>query len=149
MTHVKMAFNSKALSQLVGVTSGLLLSFCITAVAADRRIPQSASVKDSSLLAQRVVNNCEQNQSMFLSMETKNFWINICGGDNPNTYVGFNKKTRKSIRLPLSDYDPQGKYFEAVNRDYTYILAQTPKGKFLTVTKGTRELLREYVIQGW
>jgi hypothetical protein len=101
------------------------------------------------LLAQRMVNNCRSGESMFLAIETKNFWVNICGGDNPYTYVGMDKRSRKSIRLPLRDYDPQGTYFEAVNGNVTYILAQTPKGKFLTVTRGTRELLRERTLSGW
>ncbi|GEM_PF-633130 len=149
MTYLKTGLNFKALLQMLGVTSGLLLPLCTAAVAADRRIPQGTSASNSTLLAQRTVNNCRDGESMFLSVETKNFLVNICGGDNPYTYVGVDKKTRKSIRLPLKDYDPQGRYFEAVNGEYTYILAQTPKGKFLTVTRGTRELLREYVIRGW
>lgn len=94
-------------------------------------------------------NFCQRQESMFLALETKNFLINICGGDAPYTYVGVDRKTRKSIRLPLEESDPQGRFFHAVNRDYHYILAQTPRGKFLTVSQGERELLREPVLKGW
>lgn len=94
-------------------------------------------------------NYCQKQESMFLSVETKSFWVNICGGDLAHTYVGVNKKTGKSIRLPLKDVDQQGRYFEAVSGPYTYILADSTKGKNLTVSKGTRELLREPVLRGW
>ncbi|MDX2100710.1 MAG: hypothetical protein SFW36_23260 [Leptolyngbyaceae cyanobacterium bins.59] len=103
----------------------------------------------SNQIAQQVRNFCGKSESMFLSMETKNYWVNICGGDNPSHYVGVNKKSRQSIRVRLKDYDPKGTYFEAVNGDVMYILAQTPRGKFLTVTKGTTELLREPITRGW
>jgi hypothetical protein len=41
---------------------------------------------------------------MFVAAETKGFWINICGGDLPNTYIGVSKKNGARIRLPLSNY---------------------------------------------
>jgi hypothetical protein len=94
-------------------------------------------------------NYCQKQESMFLSVETKSFWVNICGGDLPNTYVGVSKKNGKSIRLPLKDFDQQGRYFEAVNGAHTYILAESTKGKNLTVAKGDREILREPVLRGW
>jgi hypothetical protein len=94
-------------------------------------------------------NYCQKQESMFLAVETKSFWVNICGGDLAHTYVGVNKKTGKSVRLPLKDTDQQGTYFEAVKGDYVYILADSTKGKNLTVTRGTRELLREPVLKGW
>jgi hypothetical protein len=97
----------------------------------------------------KVRNYCQKEESMFLSVETKSFWVNICGGDLAHTYVGVNKKTGKSVRLPLKDTDQQGSYFEAVSGDYIYILADSAKGKNLTVTRGTRELLREPVLKGW
>ncbi|MDG2991044.1 hypothetical protein L3556_08915 [Candidatus Synechococcus calcipolaris G9] len=93
---------------------------------------------------------CQNTESTFVETETKNYWVNICGGDFPAYYVAMNKGDRnQSIRLRLSDYDPQGNYFEAVNQSYIYILSKTPRGMFLTVSQGTKELLREPVLQPW
>lgn len=93
---------------------------------------------------------CQSTESTFVETETQNYWVNICGGDLPAYYVAMNKRDRnQSIRLRLSDYDPQGNYFEAVNQSYVYILSKTPRGMFLTVSQGTKELLRETVLQPW
>lgn len=102
----------------------------------------------SASLAQEV-DNCRPYESTFVAVETQNFWVNICGGDLPNTYVGMDKRTGNSIRLPLQDYSPQGYFFEAANGNYTYLLTKTPKGNFLTVSQGNREILREYTLQNW
>ena len=100
-------------------------------------------------LAQSVV-GCRAEESLFVKTETKDYWVYICGGDNPGTYVGIEKRNpAHSIRLPLSDYDPRGNYFEAVNGDVIYILAKTPRGMFLTVTQGSKELLRQPVLRPW
>lgn len=94
--------------------------------------------------------SCRSGESTFVATETQNFWVFICGGDNPGTYLGVDKSNPRSfIRVPLRDYDRQGNYFEAVNGDFTYILSKTPRGMFLTVSQGTRELLREPVLQPW
>ncbi|MBP5977085.1 hypothetical protein HW132_31280 [Brasilonema sp. CT11] len=100
---------------------------------------------------QEVRNFCRKQDSVFIAAETKNYWVSICGSDSPVTYIGVNKKTGQTVRLPLSvnGRDSQGKYFEAINNDYTYILAESTKGKNLTVAKGIREILREPVIRGW
>ncbi len=104
----------------------------------------------ASALAQARPLNCRSSESTFVMTETKNYWINICGGDLPGYYVAMNKKDPSLvIRLPLKEWDPQGNYFEAVNGDYTYILAKTPRGMFLTVSQGYRELLREPVLEMW
>ena len=65
--------------------------------------------------------------------------------------VGVSKKTGKAIRLPLTvdGTDSRGNYFEAVNGKYTYILANSTKGKNLTVARGEREIMREPVLKGW
>mgnify|MGYP004470724347 CR=1 FL=1 len=87
---------------------------------------------------------------MFVATETANYRVYICGGDNPGTYVGVEKRNpSRMIRLQLTDYDPQGNYFEARTGDVTYILAKTPRGMFLTVSQDSQELLREPVLQPW
>ncbi len=93
---------------------------------------------------------CAPKGNTFLAVETKSYRLSICGGDQPATYVGTEKRRPdKAIRLPLKTYDLYGPYFEVVNGDITYILANSTKGKNLTVSKGTRELLREPVVNGW
>ncbi len=108
-------------------------------------MPWSATVAQTRVAQLR--NYCRSGESLFMSIETQDFWVNICGGDLPGSYVGVDKSTGNAIRLPLKDYDPRGGYFEAVNGDYTYLVVfNTPKGSFLTVTQGSRELLRQPIV---
>lgn len=106
--------------------------------------------QENRLVAQDYVPTyCGEFESTFVAVETDNFFVSICGGDLPGSYVGVDKVTGDSIRLPLSDYSMNGNYFEAVNGDYVYILSKTPRGNFLTVSLGAEELLREYTWQDW
>lgn len=100
------------------------------------------------MLLAETQNNCQKNESLFVAAETKDFWVNICGGDKPHTYVGVNKNSGKSIRLRLKEYDPKGNMFEAFNGNVSYLLIRgTAKGDFLTVTEGEREILRQPIIR--
>jgi hypothetical protein len=93
---------------------------------------------------------CGDGESTFVITETQNYYVYICGGDYPYTYVGIDKyDPTQAIRLPLNDYDNQGNYYEAVSGDITYILSKTPRGSFLTVTQGYDELLREPTLSDW
>ena len=113
-------------------------------------LPVAAPSYASFTVAQGSSIGCRSSESTFVETETENYWIFICGGDAPATYLGIEKgNPSNAIRLSLSDYDPQGNYFEAVNNDVTYILAKTPRGIFLTVTQGETELLREPVLYDW
>ena len=100
---------------------------------------------------QQVRHFCKDYESVFVAAETKNFYVSICGSHLPYHYVGVSKKTGKAIRLPLTvdGTDSRGNYFEAVNGKYTYILANSTKGKNLTVARGEREIMREPVLKGW
>lgn len=111
-------------------------------------LAKNLSRKSPQLVTQNQVKNyCKPEESLFLSAETKNFWLNICGGDLPHYYVGVSKKNGKRIRLPLDDYDSKGDYFSAYNGNVNYlIIFNTPKGHFLTVTEGKKELFREPLI---
>lgn len=100
------------------------------------------------LLLAELRNYCHEGESLFVSAETEDYWVNICGGDLPHTYVGINKRNGNSIRLPLDTYDDDGRYFEAINGDVLYLLIRdTPRGSFLTVIQGDRELLRQEILQ--
>jgi hypothetical protein len=113
------------------------------AIARDMQSKQDRPIQ-ANLIAQLNHNYCRSAESMFVAAETDNYWVNICGGDRPSHYVGVQKSNpRNSIRVRLSDYEPTGDYFEAVNGDVVYILTTTIRGKYLTVTQGGREILRE------
>lgn len=106
-------------------------------------VPSASRDSDRILLA-KGRNFCNSNESVFFAGESSSFWIYICGGDRPHYYIGVEKnRPTNLIRLPLRDYG--NGYFEAVNGEYTYIVSNTPRGRFLTVSKGYRELLREVV----
>jgi hypothetical protein len=106
-------------------------------------VPSVSQDSDSMLLA-RGRNFCNSNESVFFAGESDSFWVYICGGDRPHYYIGVEKnRPTNLIRLPLRDYGNE--YFEAVNGEFTYIVSNTPRGRFLTVSKGYRELLREVV----
>lgn len=93
---------------------------------------------------------CKTKENIFLAVETSSYRISICGQDQPTVYVGAEtKRPHKIIRLPIKTYDLYGPYFEMVNGNITYILANSTKGKNLTVSRGTKELLREPVTKGW
>ena len=113
-------------------------------------IPANAAIPPAEeLIAQSQIRNfCRPQESMFVAAETRDYWVNICGGDLPNTYVGVNKRNGNAIRVPLRDYDRDS--FEAVNGNIIYILARnTARGSVLTVTQmpGYREILRQPVIR--
>ncbi|HEY9877297.1 MAG TPA: hypothetical protein V6D29_02520 [Leptolyngbyaceae cyanobacterium] len=115
--------------------------------------PQMSAVQQSGALSSPVLlaelrDYCNEDESLFASVETSGYWVNICGGDLPHTYVGVSKRNGKSIRVPLADYDDDGSYFEAINGDVSYLLIRnTPRGSFLTVTQGDRELLRQVILE--
>ncbi len=90
---------------------------------------------------------CRGVEGAIITVETKNYVVAICGKGEPEFYVGMEKEDpTNSIRLPLTDFSPT--FYSAVNGNTTYVLAKTPKGHFLTVTQGNKELLRE-VVSGW
>ncbi len=113
--------------------------------AAPTNVPtNSGSIAPSTTIT---ASACRGEEKSLLKLTTENYMINICGVTTPEYYVGTEKADpTKSIRLPLAEASPT--FFMAVNGDTTYILAQTPRGHFLTVTQGEKELLRE-VIEGW
>ncbi len=89
-----------------------------------------------------VFNGCLPEETLFVTAETDNFYVSICGGDLPKTYVGMSKSDGTSIRLSIESYDPQGSYFEAINGDVIYLL--TPE--VLEVTQGSEILLSESIL---
>ncbi len=104
--------------------------------------------ENSQLVAEKFRNYCNQDESVFFFAETKDFWVNICGGHAPYHYVGVSKKnTTNSIRLPLNNYSRDGNYYQANNGNVVYeVLMNTAKGSFLLVTQGNKQLVRQPLI---
>jgi hypothetical protein len=64
-------------------------------------------------------------------------------------YVGVEKRNpQQSTRIPLQTYSLDAPQFTAVNGLFTYIVGNSAKGKTLTVSKGSTEILREPVLKG-
>ena len=101
----------------------------------------------SPVLVAELYNYCNSGESLFLAAETDGFFVNICGGNYPHTYIGVDKYTGNSIRLPLSDYAYDGTWYEAQNGNYYYsIIFNTTRGHFLNVTENGRNILQEHLI---
>ncbi|MCU0535921.1 MAG: hypothetical protein MUD14_18690 [Hydrococcus sp. Prado102] len=133
-----MQFNKIVPTLLLGLG---ISSLFVSSALADQKVRYIAQSPRS------LPNYCQSQESLFIVAETKGFWVNICGGDLPHSYVGVSKTNGNRIRLPLKDYDQQGNYFEAVNGNVSYLLIRgSAKGDFLTVTQGDRELVRQPVL---
>lgn len=130
------------------IGSALLLAGAAQAVDLTSASPtNSHSIERQPFVIAELRNFCGKGESTFVMAETKGFWVNICGGDLPHYYVGVSKVDGKRIRLPLVNSDAQGNYFEAVNGNVSYLLIRgTAKGDFLTVTEGSRELVRQPIL---
>jgi hypothetical protein len=100
--------------------------------------------------AKEVHSLCGSTESTFVGAETQSFFVSICGSESPLTYVGLDKKTGRTIRLPLTVDGSQnrGRYFEAVNGEFTYsVTVASRTNKNLTVRKNNRVILREAIIR--
>jgi serine/threonine protein kinase, bacterial len=89
--------------------------------------PSLSKISNSSCLSDKT----------FVSAETKNFSVYICGSISPTSYVGVDKRNGKKIILPLSSN--QGDKFIAKNGIYTYTITN----QSLIVEEGGKMLLKE------
>ncbi|WP_049858449.1 hypothetical protein [Gloeothece citriformis] len=100
-----------------------------------------ASLKSSpepTLIAQEYACPPYSGGSQFVAAETPNFYIYICGGDLPNTYVGVAKNPQTGgIILPLQSFNND--QFVAVNGNVRYTLTRNQ----LIVTRQGRVIVRE------
>jgi hypothetical protein len=95
-----------------------------------------------------LVNNCKKGESMFLSVETKTYNVNICGGDLAHDMVLVKKSDKSMARHPLAKAEP--KMFEASGDGNMYLLVKGAiKGDIFTVTKVVYEELLREPIKGW
>lgn len=85
---------------------------------------------------------CRNRESTFVTAETANYVVSICGGDLPNTYIGESKNGTGRIRLPLQRYGRDR--FIAVNGNTRYVLTRNE----LRVTQNGQTILRE-TVRNW
>lgn len=85
---------------------------------------------------------CRNRESTFVTAETANYVISICGGDLPGSYVGESKNGTGRIRLPLQRYGRDR--FVAVNGTTRYVLTRNE----LRVTQNGQTILRE-TVRNW
>lgn len=138
-----------SLSGLVVLGASVLFTSNVGAVQATRSGVDinAATVQTapaSNLIAYRVGCPKRSGGSMFVRAETRNFLVFICGGDNPNTYVGVAKNgTTGGITLPLQNYGRDR--FVAVNGETRYTLTRSE----LIVTRRGKTILRERAVWKW
>ncbi|MFB2933647.1 hypothetical protein ACE1B6_00035 [Aerosakkonemataceae cyanobacterium BLCC-F154] len=126
-------YNYQRVFRQIGVGFGV--SLCLLAIA---EIAKINPVKANNIIIAQEASVCESSGgSQFVSAETKNYLVYICGGDNPNTYVGMAKNGGNSISLPLQSYSRDR--FVAVNGDTRYTLTRTE----LIVTQNGRVIVRQ------
>ncbi|GFE70074.1 hypothetical protein [Chroococcus sp. FPU101] len=131
------SFFGKRFSQLTFVTAIALNLYNTNAVA----LSNLSSTRETSLIAQKSVCPPSSGGSEFVTAETANFYIYICGGDLPNTYFGVAKNSKTGgIILPLQSYSKD--QFVAVNGNVRYTLTRhqlivTRQGKVILKEKAT------------
>jgi hypothetical protein len=64
--------------------------------------------------------SCPEGDRSFVTAETKNFLIYICGNNQPTNYLGIAKNGSGNISLPLSRF--QSDRFTVKHQNITYIL---------------------------
>jgi hypothetical protein len=84
------------------------------------------------------ISSCPNGKKTFVTAETTNFLLYICGQNTPTDYVGVSKSTKKSIFLPLKS----GNQFVAKNGEYTYTVTR----QFLTIAEGRNIVKKEPII---
>jgi hypothetical protein len=130
---------------LTGIGKSIALASLIAGIGLTQSV-LALNIDTTQLALSNVPNFCQESESTFVMAQTKDFWLNICGGDLPNTYVGVNKRTGAKIRLPLSSYSSDGLAFTARNGNVQYLITfKTAKGDVLVVLQGQREILRQFI----
>lgn len=154
MTLATSNFNSKQVLKLALAAVGALLVLT-PSVEAAQTTPNHSNLHNRTLLGHTPDDrpiliaqeySCPPNSggSQFVAAETRNFYVYICGGDLPNTYIGISKNQRTGgIILPLRSYNNDR--FVAVNGDVRYTLTRNE----LIVTRNGRVIARERATWRW
>jgi len=134
---MKTEFNWHAVLKWLVV--GVSLSFSSVEIA---RASDNPRVPKSFQMAQKQVPNyCGYGTYQFAAVETANFWVNICGRDFPEVYVGVSKYgNTNQVRIPVF-FD--GNKFVAKSGSYSYIIT----ARELVVTQNNRIVRRDRVVR--
>lgn len=74
-------------------------------------------------LQNQLQNNCQEDENAFVFAETQDYWLNICGKIFPAFFIVVKKQESVSLRLPITDYNIEEKWFEAIDSEKEYALA--------------------------
>ncbi len=88
---------------------------------------------------------CPEGNNTFAKAETKNFFIYICGDDNPSSYISVARKSNRIINLPLNTSNQNSlktKQYVATNGNIRFILTD----KVLKVSRNGRNIIKEKVL---
>ncbi len=100
-------------------------------------------LRDSRTVPASTTTGCIHGGSEFISAETQDFYIFLCGDSTevPDTYVGVAKYKEISTIVPLTRVKPN--FFAAVKGSTTYTV--TPK--YLTIYLGDRIILQQSMLR--
>lgn len=128
-------------------STGVVVLFKNTLETANSQQPASKVLPTDRPIKVAQIQGCSETQSTFVQAETRSFFVYICGGDNPGSYIGVAKNGNGSITLPLQSYNPRGgpkaSQFVAVNDNTRYILTRNE----LIVIQGRRTIVSERVLR--
>ncbi len=89
---------------------------------------------------------CPEGNNTFAKAETKNFFIYICGSENPSSYVSVTRKSNQRINLPLTlgnQNDIKANQYVATNGNIRFVLTN----KVLRVSRGGKNVVKEKVLK--
>jgi hypothetical protein len=100
-------------------------------------------LRDSHTVPASTTTGCIHSGSEFISAETQDFYIFLCGDSTevPDTYIGVAKHKEISTIVPLTRVKPN--FFAAVKGATTYTV--TPK--YLTIYLGDRIILQQSMLR--
>jgi LCCL domain len=84
--------------------------------------------------------NCQEADRTFVTAETNNFFLFICGKNKPTYYIGTAKNNSGSIRLPISSTGTKKYTIKNGNASYTL----TPQN--LTITQNGRVIQKDPIL---
>ena len=92
-----------------------------------------------------LLKGCPEGNNTFARAETKNFFIYICGHENPNSYVSVTRKSNRRVNLPLkksNQNDVKANRYIATNGNIRFVLTD----KALRVSRDGRNVVKEKVL---
>jgi hypothetical protein len=131
--------SGKATGEMTIVNSNSLYAVISSERITFRRISQ-LSRNSTNNPSSNQVGRCQDDERAFVTAETKNFFVYICGKNKPTYYIGIAKDNSGTIRLSVSSAST--KKYIIKNRGVAYIL--TPQ--VLTITQNGKVLQQDPII---